>query len=95
MVRSMQEFWGLTTEENNLFPNEPKSSIPTIIKSADYIKLHSPVLKDMLELEALATDIYVLGYKSPKFRVSGQDFTNNIIIADNKIGGSLPNLKLP
>ena len=34
----------------------------------------------MLELEALTTDIYVLGYKNPGFRYSGQEYTENVII---------------
>jgi hypothetical protein len=33
----------------------------------------------MLEVEALATDMYVLGYKNTDYKKAGQDFTQNII----------------
>jgi len=56
------------------------SSIPVIVKTADFIKLPDRQLqKRMLQIEALATDMYVLGYQNKKYRYSGQDFTNNVI----------------
>lgn len=57
-----------------------KSFMPLILKTADFIKSCNPLIKRMLELESLSTDIYVLGYKNPEFRKAGQEFTQNIII---------------
>lgn len=57
-----------------------KSLIPLVMKTADFIKSCNPLLKSMLELEALSTDIYVLGYKNTSFRKAGQEFTQNVII---------------
>ncbi|MFZ5988306.1 MAG: nucleotidyltransferase [Bacillota bacterium] len=55
------------------------SIMPLVLKTADFIKSCNPLLKRMLELESLATDMYVIGYKNPDFRNSGQEFTQNII----------------
>jgi len=57
-----------------------KSSIPLVLKLSDFIKSCDPVLKRKLELEILATDLYVMCYKNPAFRKAGQEFTQNIII---------------
>jgi len=45
-----------------------KSSIPLVLKLSDFIKSCDPVLKRKLELEILATDLYVMCYKNPAFR---------------------------
>jgi len=57
-----------------------KSSIPLVLKLSNFIKSCDPVLKRKLELEILATDLYVMCYKNPAFRKAGQEFTQNIII---------------
>lgn len=57
-----------------------KSSIPVITKASHYkTSDDSPILR-MLEIEARATDTYVLAYKNPAFKKAGQEFTQNIII---------------
>ncbi len=53
--------------------------MPIITKAANYKNSCSPLLKRMLEIEAAATDIYVLAYKSPEYRKAGQEYTQNII----------------
>ena len=55
------------------------SIIPLILKTADFINSCNPLFKKMLELECISTDLYVLGYKNPKYRKAGQEFTQNII----------------
>ena len=55
------------------------ASLPVIIKTADYKRSCNPLLNRMLEIESLATDLYVLGYKNPAFRKAGQEFTQNVI----------------
>lgn len=55
------------------------STLPVIIKTADFKNSCNRLLKRMLELEAAATDMYVLGYSNPEYRKSGQEFTQNII----------------
>lgn len=57
-----------------------KSVIPLVMKTADFVKSCNPLLKSMLELEAMSTDIYVLGYKNPAFKKAGQEFTQNVVI---------------
>ena len=57
-----------------------KSLIPIVMKTADFIKSCNPLLRSMLELEAMSTDIYVLGYKNPSHRKAGQEFTQNVVI---------------
>ncbi|MDP4181768.1 MAG: nucleotidyltransferase [Bacillota bacterium] len=55
-------------------------SIPLITKTSHYKASCNPLLKKMLQLEAEATDLYVLGYSNPEFKKSGQDFTSNLVI---------------
>jgi predicted nucleotidyltransferase len=55
------------------------AALPVIVKTADYKNSCNPLLRRMLEIEASATDMYVLGYQNPVFRKSGQEFTQNII----------------
>lgn len=57
------------------------STLPVIIKAADYKNSCNPLLKRMLEIEAHSTDMYVLGYNNPLFKKSGQEYTQNIIIS--------------
>jgi predicted nucleotidyltransferase len=57
-----------------------KSVIPLVMKTADFVKSCNPLLKSMLELEAMSTDIYVLGYKNPAYKKAGQEFTQNVVI---------------
>lgn len=56
------------------------ASLPVIIKTADFADTCNPLLNRMLEIEALSTDIYVLGYKSQEFRKARQDFTNSPVL---------------
>ena len=54
--------------------------LPVVTKAADFKDSCNPVIKRMLEIEAISTDIYVLGYKNLAFRKAGQEFTRNIVI---------------
>ncbi len=56
-----------------------KSKIPIILKPADYQNSCNPMIRRMIQIEALSTDMYVLGYENRKHNVSGQEFTNNIV----------------
>lgn len=56
------------------------STLPIITKSPDYRTSCNKLLTRMLEIEANATDMYVLGFKNPTFRKAGQEFTQNIVI---------------
>jgi predicted nucleotidyltransferase len=56
------------------------STIPIIIKTADFKSSCNPLLKRMLEIEAFSTDMYVLGYNNPIYKKAGQEYTQNIII---------------
>lgn len=55
------------------------SSLPVIVKTADFKHSKNQLLRRMLEIESMATDIYVLGYPNPKFRYAGQEFTQNVV----------------
>lgn len=55
------------------------ASLPIIVKTADYKNSDNPLLRRMLEIEAAATDIYVLGYQNPAYKKAGQEFTQNVI----------------
>ncbi len=57
-----------------------KSTIPVVTKASDYKSSSDSLISRMLEIEAQATDTYVLAYKNPAFRKAGQEFTQNIII---------------
>ena len=57
-----------------------RSSIPVITKTADFKNSCNKLLARMLEIEAQASDMYVLGYKNPAFRKAGQEFTQNLVI---------------
>ena len=56
------------------------SLLPIIAKTSDYRNSCNKLLARMLDMEARATDLYVLGYKKQVFRKAGQEFTQNIII---------------
>ncbi len=56
-----------------------KASLPVITKTADHKNSDNPYVRRMLEIEATATDIYVLGYDNPLFRKGGQEYTSNIV----------------
>lgn len=55
------------------------ATLPVIVKAADFKNSCNPLLKRMLEIEDLSTNMYVMGYDNPKFKHSGQEFTQNII----------------
>jgi predicted nucleotidyltransferase len=55
------------------------ATLPVIMKTADFRKAQNPLLSKMLELEAAATDQYVLAFCSQGDRKSGQEFTRNIV----------------
>ncbi len=60
-----------------------KATLPVIVKTADFKNSCNPLLKRMLQIEAHATDQYVLGYSNPQFRKAGQEFTQNIILKEH------------
>lgn len=68
------------TGQKALSDMKTRATLPVIIKAGDSRNSCNPLFKRMFELEALATDLYVLGYKNPEFRQSGQEFTQNVII---------------
>ncbi|MCX7923390.1 MAG: nucleotidyltransferase [Clostridia bacterium] len=55
------------------------ATLPVIVKTADFKTSCNPLLKRMLEIEAISTDLYVLGYQNSHFKKAGQEFTQNII----------------
>jgi predicted nucleotidyltransferase len=57
-----------------------RATLPIIVKTANYKNSCNPLLSRMLEIESLATDLYVLAYSNPIHRKAGQEFTQNIII---------------
>jgi predicted nucleotidyltransferase len=56
-----------------------KANLPVIIKTADFKRSCNPLFRRMLELEAASTDMYVLAYKNPDYKKSGQEFTENVV----------------
>jgi predicted nucleotidyltransferase len=56
------------------------ATIPLVTKTSSFLHNCRPLSKKMLEIEQLATDIYVLGFSNPKQRKSGQDYTRNPVI---------------
>ncbi|PNT93330.1 nucleotidyltransferase [Clostridium thermosuccinogenes] len=56
------------------------ADLPVIVKAADFKNSDNRLIRRMLEIEAVATDMYVLGYPNPAFRTAGQEFTQNIVI---------------
>lgn len=57
-----------------------KTCLPIITKTANFSKSCNPLLQRMLQIEAFATDMYVLGYNNPVYRKAGQEFTQNVVI---------------
>lgn len=71
---------GFNKKGSQLLTEIKKSAtLPVIMKTADYKNSSIPLISRMLEIEATATDAYVLGYNNPEFRYSGQDFTQNVV----------------
>jgi len=56
------------------------SLIPIITKRADFKSSCNQLIRRMLQIEDLATNMYVLGYTNSQFRKCGQDYTENVII---------------
>jgi predicted nucleotidyltransferase len=56
-----------------------KCSLPLITKTADLKRSDNRLAVRMLEIEAAATDMYVLGYTNPEWRRAGQEFTQNVV----------------
>jgi len=54
------------------------AALPIIIKAADYSEALNEAGRKMLEIEAKATDMYVLGYKGANKGI-GQEFTRNVV----------------
>ncbi len=59
-----------------------KTSLPVITKTADFKTSSLPYVSDMIQLEAAASDQYVLGYPNPLMRGSGSEFARNVIYHD-------------
>lgn len=59
-------------------------TLPIISKPADFKSSCNPLLKKMLELEAISTDLYVLGYNNKSFKKAGQEYTQKIVIHRKK-----------
>lgn len=55
-------------------------NLPVITNTSDYRKYNNPLLHRMMELDILATDIYVTAYKSPGLRKGGLDFYNKPVV---------------
>lgn len=55
-----------------------KSSMPILIKAADYSKVLDEAGRKMFEVESKSTDMYVLGFKNANKGI-GQEFTRNVI----------------
>lgn len=71
---------GFNQRGRQLLSEAAKSSrLPFIVKAADFKHSKDALIKRMLEIEALSTDLYVLAYSNPKFRTSGQEYTQNLI----------------
>lgn len=56
-----------------------KAALPVITKAAQFKNSCNPLLKRMLEIESVATDLYVLGYRNPDHRRGGQEFITNVV----------------
>jgi predicted nucleotidyltransferase len=53
-----------------------RCSLPIITNVGDYKKYNNPILKEMIELDIRATDIYAACYQNSCFRTGGYDFYN-------------------
>ncbi len=80
---------GMTDKGKTIFKGiKAKSILPAIIKLKNFYKMNKRIDQDMalkmLDYDVLATDLYMLGYKSGLPRLGRRDFTENIIILDSK-----------
>lgn len=55
------------------------SALPVITKAADFKNSDIPCVASMLQLEATASDQYVLAFRTADLRKSGSEFTRNVI----------------
>jgi predicted nucleotidyltransferase len=62
-----------------------RTALPVITKTANYTSSALPGVSDMLRLESVASDQYVLGYRNQIMRRSGSDFTRSVINKDTVI----------
>lgn len=56
-----------------------KATLPIIMKTADFKKDSNPFVSRMIQLEAAATDQYVLAFEDKGSRNAGQEFTRNVL----------------
>jgi hypothetical protein len=74
------------TKKGRLILKKAKSNskLPLVLKLSNFYrqhkKLENEVILKMLDYDILATDLYVLAYKSVIARTGGQDFINKIIL---------------
>lgn len=55
-------------------------TLPVIMKASNYKKSCNPLLTQMLYLDNLLTDLYVLAYENPIDRKAGSEFTQKILL---------------
>ena len=55
------------------------SALPFITKASDFQKSQDPCIAALLQLEAAASDQYVLAFGTAGLRKSGSEFTRNVI----------------
>ncbi len=64
-----------------------RSCLPIIIKLKNYykqIKINGDIItQKMLDYDIMATNLYVLGYKTGLSKMGGQDYTNKIVLLNN------------
>jgi len=71
---------GFSQKGKELLPHIKRlASLPLITKTTQIKKSCNPLLTRMFDIENLSTDTYALGYKSPSYRLAGQEFTNKIL----------------
>lgn len=55
------------------------ASLPVLINSYDLLNVTDPMSKKLLDIEYLATNLYVLAYNNEKYKFANQDLTTKII----------------
>jgi hypothetical protein len=62
-----------------LGPISKNASLPVLINSYDLLNVTDAMSKKLLDLEYLATNLYVLAYSNEKYKFANQDLTTKVI----------------
>lgn len=70
---------GFSEKGKELLSMMKNSALPAVVSPSDFLQTCTPLQREMLNADILASDIYWLGYPAPSQRSGGQDYYKRVI----------------